>query len=64
MTWKLAKMLKTYKTCNSMVRFSKYEFYNKLLSGVTLLKVTPGVSWTQSCIYIYILIGKAERKSN
>ena len=25
-----------------MVGFSKYEFYNKLLSGVTLLRVTPG----------------------
>ena len=37
-------MLKTYKTCNSMVRFSKYEFYNKLSSGVTLLRVTPGVT--------------------
>ena len=22
-------------------RFSKYEFYNKLLGGVTLLRVTP-----------------------
>ena len=47
LTWKLAWMLKTYKTCNSTVRFSKYEFYNKLLSGVTLLRVTPGVTWTQ-----------------
>ena len=36
-----------------MVGFSKYEFYNKLLDGVTLLKVTPGVTWTQP-IYIYI----------
>ena len=27
--------------------FSKYEFYNKLLGGVTLLRVTPGVTWTQ-----------------
>ena len=26
-------MLRTYKTCNSTVRFSKYEFYNKLLDG-------------------------------
>ena len=33
-TWKLALMLKTYKTCNSTVRFSKYEFYNKYLGGV------------------------------
>ena len=36
-------MLSTYRTCNSMMRFSKYEFYNKLLGGVTLLRVTPGV---------------------
>ena len=27
------------RTCNSMVEFSKYEFYNKLLGGVTLLRV-------------------------
>ena len=37
-------MLKTYTTCNSTVKFSKYEFYNKLLSGVTLLRVTLGVT--------------------
>ena len=29
-----------------MVRFSKYEFYNKLLSSVTLFRVTQGVTWT------------------
>ena len=34
-----------------MVRFSKYELYNKLLGGVTLFRVTLGVSWTQP-IYI------------
>ena len=39
--WKLACMLRTYRTCNSMVRFSKYEFYNKLLCGVILFRVTP-----------------------
>ena len=44
LAWKLACMLKTYKTCNSTVGFSKYEFYNKLLGGVILLKVTPGVT--------------------
>ena len=37
-------MLSTYRTCNSTVRFSKYEFYNKLLDDVTLLKITPGVT--------------------
>ena len=34
-------MLKTY---NLMVKFLKYEFNNKLLGGVTLLRVTPGVT--------------------
>ena len=32
----------------------KYEFNNKLLGGVILLRVTSGVTWTQP-IYIYIL---------
>ena len=39
LTWKLAWMLRTYRTCNSTVGFSKYEFYNKLLSDVTLFMV-------------------------
>ena len=43
LTW----MLRTYRTCNSTVRFSKYEFYNKLLGGVTLLRVTPYITWTK-----------------
>ena len=38
-TWKLAWILRSYWTCNSMVEFSKYIFYNKLLGGVTLLRV-------------------------
>ena len=37
-------MLKIYKTCNSMVGFSKYEFYNKLLGSITLLRVTQRVT--------------------
>ena len=37
-------MLKTYRSWNSTVRFLKFEFYNKLLDGVTLLKVIPGVT--------------------
>ena len=37
-------MLKTYRICNSMVRFLKYKFYNKLLSSVTLLRVIVGVT--------------------
>ena len=43
-----------------MVRFSKYEFNNKLLDGVILLRVTSGVTWTQPHIYIYIYIYKGE----
>ena len=37
-------MLRTFRTCNSIVEFLKYEFNNELLSGVTLLKVTPNVT--------------------
>ena len=55
LTWNLACMLRTYKTYNSIVGFSKYEFNNKLFSGVTLLRVIPGVTWTQPFIYVYIL---------
>ena len=36
-----------------MVGFSKYELYNKLLGGMTLFRLTLGVTWTQP-IYIYI----------
>ena len=58
LAWKLACMLKTYKTCNSTVEFSKYEINNKLLSVVTLLRVTLSITWTQPsmCVYIYIYI--------
>ena len=52
LTWKLAWLLRTYKTCNSSVRFSKYEFYNKLLGGVTSLWIIPCVIRTQP-IYIF-----------
>ena len=52
LTWKLAWLLRTYKTCNSSVRFSKYEFYKKLLGGVTSLRVIPYVIRTQP-IYIF-----------
>ena len=37
-------MLRTYKTCNSTVGFSKYEFNNKLLSGVTLFRVISDIT--------------------
>ena len=44
LAWKLAWMLRTYRTCNSTVEFSKYKFYNKLLSGVTLLPIKIYIS--------------------
>ena len=44
LAWKLAWMLRIYRICNSIVRFSKYEFYNKLLGDITLLRVTPGIT--------------------
>ena len=49
---RLACILRTYKTYNSTIGFSKYEFNNKLLGGITLLRVTSSVTWTP--IYIYI----------
>ena len=58
LTWKLARMLQTYKTCNSMVEFLKYEFYNKLLDGVTLFKIILDITWTQSYINLYLYITK------
>ena len=57
-------MLRTYRTCNSTMRFSKYEFYNKLLGGISLLRVTLSVIWTQPIyiyIYIYILFKKKKK---
>ena len=43
LTWKLAWLLKIYRTCSTM-GFSKYKFYNKLLGGVTLFRVILGVT--------------------
>ena len=45
--WKLACMLRPYRTCNPMIEFSKYEFNNKLLDCVTVFIVTLGVTRTQ-----------------
>lgn len=46
-------MLRTYKICNPIKEFSKYEFNSMLLDGVnaTLLRVTLHVTWTQPYIY-------------
>ena len=56
LTWKLAWILRIYRTYNSMVGFSKYEFYNKLLCGVILLRVIPGVTWIQPLLLLLLLL--------
>ena len=43
MAWKLGCILITYKTYDPTFGFSKYEFNNKLLVGVTFFKVTSSV---------------------
>ena len=43
-------MLRSYRTYNQTVGFSKYDFNNKLLVGVTFFRVTLGVTWTQPYI--------------
>ena len=50
LTW----LLRMFRTCNSAVGFSKYEFYNKLLDSVTLLKVTPSVTQIYGVTQIYV----------
>ena len=47
LAWKLACMLRTNRKCDPTVGFSKYEFNNKLLVGVTFFGVTSLVTWTQ-----------------
>ena len=51
LAWKLGCILRTYKLCNPTVGFLKYEFNNKLLVGLTFLRVTLSVTWTQPYIY-------------
>ena len=50
MAWKFESMLRPYRTCNTMVGFSKYESNNKLLGGVKIFRVTSGVTRTQPYI--------------
>ena len=50
MAGNLVGMLKTYRTCNLTVGFSKSEFSNKLLGGVIFFRITSGVTWTQPYI--------------
>ena len=56
LAWKLAYMLKTYRPCNSTVEFSKYEFNNKLLDDVILIRVILGVTWTQPYMCVCVCI--------
>ena len=46
MLWKLASMLRTSKSYNPTVGFSKYEFNNKLLGGVTIFRITWVMNFT------------------
>ena len=50
MAGKLECMLRPYRKCNPTVGFSKYEFKKKLLDGVTFVRITAGVIWTQTYI--------------
>ena len=50
LAWKLACILRTYIKCDPTIGFSKYEFNNKLLVGVTFFRVTSSVTWTQRYI--------------
>ena len=43
-------MLRTYTAYNPKAGFSKYEFNNKLLGGVTFFRVMLGVTRTQPYI--------------
>ena len=44
LAWQLACILRTYKTCNAMVKFTKYEFNKKLMSNVTLFRIILNVT--------------------
>ena len=43
-------MLRSCETCNPTVGFSKYEFNNKLLGGVTFFRITSDLTRTQPYI--------------
>ena len=50
LAWKLACMLRTNRTCNPTIGFSKYVFNNNFLGGVTFFRITSSVTWTQPYI--------------
>ena len=54
---RLACMLKTYRKCDLTVGFSKYEFNNKLLIGVTFFRVTSSVTYN----HLFLIFNKIER---
>ena len=51
LAWKLACKLGAYKKCDPTVGFSKYEYNNKILLGVTFFRVTSNVTWIQPHIF-------------
>ena len=60
----MSRILRAYKTCNSIVRFSKYKFNNKLLSNITvtlLIECNIGVSVIE-ILYIYIYIERERER--
>ena len=46
----MACTLRIYRKCDPTVEFSKYKLNNKLLVGVTFLRVTLSVTWIQPYI--------------
>ena len=50
-------MLRTYRKCDPTVGFSKYEFNNKLLIGVTFFRVTSSVTYN----HLFLIFNKIER---
>ena len=54
LAWKLACILRIYRTCNPTARFPKYEVNKKLFGSVILLRVTLVRCNLNSTIYIYI----------
>ena len=57
-------MLKTCRTYNSTVKFSKYEFNNKLFDDVILLRVCSIRCNLNSTPYIYIYIEREREREN
>ena len=60
--WKLACMLRTYGTYNLTVEFSKYQFNNKLLGGVTLLMRKKKVVNILTVFFFFLFLIKVMSK--